>query len=349
MVFPFLYLACLQPIIMSNNLPSSIIDQALANQRRALFMDKKKAVLDALIGYKKELDHLNYSASVFLELLKFLVKEKGHYSGLRVYFASQRWSENDPCSRYIASNEEENLTLIFVPTIAIGQNGNTIHRDDLDHCFLISHNRLIRLPRPGEVEPFLDTASNWVRHYRTKIPALSVNGELVTGNGAFRETHCNWYKIGIFLDNPATPETPATPGLISYMEKLQSDQVNPLVAIRPQFACYTETDTYTDIPLHYQLTLLFELRQKNDPDPNPNPVIWSTKHHADDEKRAEMANANGGANRPAATLAAVAAPQAAVAEAAVAEGASNEATPDDADTGYPCPPALTCNGSQLPA
>jgi hypothetical protein len=335
---------------MSNNLPSSIIDQTLANQRRALFLDKKKAVLDGLIGFKKELDHLNYSVAVFLELLHFLVEEKRLYSGLRVYFASQRWSADDPCSRYIQSGEDENLTLIFVPTVAIGQNGNTIHRDDLDNCFIISHNRLIRLPRPGEVESVLDTASNWVKRYRTKIPALSVNGETVTGNGAFRETLCNWYKIAIFLDTPATPDTPdtpATPGLVSYMEKLQGDQVNPLVAIRPLFACYTDTDTYTNIPLQYQLTLLFELRQKNDPDPNPNPVMWAPRHRSDVERRAAVANGNGGSTKPAATQAGVA--EAAVADVAVAETAAGGAEPDDADTGYPCPPALTCLGSQLPA
>jgi hypothetical protein len=311
--------------------PSSIIDQALAKQRRDLFLDKKKAVLDGLIGYKNELDHLTYSVPVFLELLHFLAEQPGRYSGLRVYFASNLWNENDPSSRFIPEGQEENLTLIFVPTKEDQPNGTTIQRDDLDNCFIISHDRLIRLPNPREAAPGMDTASNWVKLYQKKLPALALDGAQVTGNGGFRDTICQWYRIGIFLDNPTTK----TQGLIRYIENLRDDLVNPLVAIRPLFACYTDTDTCpipngntgasagTDVPLHYQLSLLFELRQKNDPDPNPAPVVFSTRHRADDVKRGTVA-------------------QAAVAGAAAGAGS------DDADTGYPCPPANTCNGSLLP-
>jgi hypothetical protein len=319
--------------------PSSIIDQTLANQRRALFLEKKKAVLDGLIGYKKELDHLTYSVPVFLEVLHFLVEQPGRCSGWRVYFASQLWSENDPGSRFIPEGQEENLTLIFVPTEADQPNGTTIQRDDLDNCFIISHDRLIRLPNPREVAPGMNTASNWVKLYQKKLPALALDGAQVTGNGGFRDTTCQWYKIGIFLDNPTTK----TNGLIRYIENVRDDLVNPLVAIRPLFACYTETDTCTipdgntsasagtDVPLYYQLTVLFELRQKNDPDPNPAPVIFAMRHRADDVKRAAVAQA------------VVPAPPAAVAGAAGAGAGA-----DDSDTGYPCPPALNCNGGLLP-
>jgi hypothetical protein len=338
---------------MTNNLPSSIIDSTLASQRKSLFTDKKKAVLDGLIGYKSELDHLNYSVPVFLKLLHFLTEEPGQYSGMRVYFASQRWSEDDPCSRYIPSGQEENLTLIFVPTTAVGQNGDTIHRDDLDNCFIIAHNRLIRLPRPGQVAPVLDTASNWVKHYRKKLATLSVDGEQVTGNAGFRETNCHWYKIGIFVDS-TDKDGQVTPGLISYMEKLVKDPLNPLVAIEPQFACYTDTDTFApdadvSVPLYYQLTLLFELRQKKAPNP-----IFAMRHLADDEKRAAIA-------RPAAPVP-VSAPAprgpvvtgagggTAVAEAAVAAPltAAGTSKSNESDTGFPCPPAI-CGGSLLPA
>jgi hypothetical protein len=315
--------------------PSSIIDQTVANQRRALFLEKKKAVLDGLIGYKKELDHLTYSVPVFLELLHFLVEQPGRFSGLRVYLASNLWIENDPSSRYIPEGQEENLNLIFVPTKEEQPNGTTIQRDDLDNCFIISHDRLIRLPNPREAAPGLDTASNWVKLYQKKLPALALDGARVTGNGGFRDTISQWYKIGIFLDNPTTK----TQGLIRYIEDLKDDVVNPLAAIRPLFACYTQTDTCpnpdgntgttaaADVPLYYQLTLLFELRQKNDPDSDPAPVVFAMRHCADDVKRAAVAEAG------------VPAPTAAVAGAA---GAG--AGPDDSDTGYPCPPYI-CSGS----
>ncbi len=348
---------------MSNNLPSSIIDPTLAGQRRHYFLTKKKAVLDGLIGFKGELDHLTVSVPVFLELLNFLTEERRRYSGLRVYFASYRWSEDDPCSRYIPSGQEENLTLIFVPTTEVAQNGSTMQRDDLDNCFIIAHNRLIRLPNPGEVAPGLDTASNWVKHYQKKIPALSLDGARVTGNGGFRETNSHWYKIAIFLDGDDTP------GLISYIDKLRNDPVDPLLAIVPQFACYTNTDTAEvqmgtsatlSVPLQYQLTLLFQLRQKNDPVPNPVFFGFGMKHHLDDMKRALVqsegglavkgAGAEGGLAGAPAGAAPAGATQAAVAQAAVAQAplAAGQAQPEDSDTGFPCPPYI-CNGSNLPA
>ena len=351
MVFLFLYLAYLQSIIMSNNLPTSIIDPTLAGQRRQYFLTKKKAVLDGLIGYKAELDHLTISVPVFLELLHFLTEERRRYSGLRVYFASHLWSEEDPCSRYIPSGQEENLTLIFVPTTEIAQNGNTMQRDDLDNCFIIAHNRLIRLLNPGEVAPGLDTASNWVKHYQKKIPALSLDGARVTGNGAFRETNSHWYKIAIFLDGTDTP------GLISYIDKLRNDPVDPLLAIVPQFACYTPTDTAEvqmgtsatiSVPLQYQLTLLFELQQKNDPVPNPVFFGFGMKHHLDDLARA--AAEGGPAVKGEEVDGDIAVAPAAVAQKAVAAAplAAGQAQPEDSDTGFPCPPYI-CNGSNLPA
>jgi len=185
---------------------------------------------------------------------------------------------------------------------------------------------LIRLPNPREVAPGMDTASNWVKLYQKKLPALALDGARVTGNGGFRDTISQWYRIGIFLDNQATK----TQGLISYIENLRDDLVNPLIAIRPLFACYTQTDTCpnpdgntgttaaTDVPLYYQLTLLFELRQKNDPDSDPAPVVFAMKHRADDVKRAAVAGAAGAAGA----------------------GAGS----DDSDTGYPCPPYI-CSGS----
>ena len=346
---------------MSNNLPTSIIDPTLAGQRRHYFLTKKKSVLDGLIAYKGELDHLTYSVPVFLELLHFVTEEPGRYSGLRVYFASHLWSEDDPCSRYIPSGQEENLTLIFVPTTSVGQNGNTYHRDDLDNCFVIAHNRLIRLPRPGEVAPGLDTASNWVKHYQKKIPAMSLDGARVTGNGGYRETNSHWYKIEIFKDSADAP------GLISYIDKLRNDPVDPLVAIVPEFACYTTTDTAEiqtgpsatlSVPLQYQLTLLFQLQQQNDPSPNPVFFGFGMKHHLDDLARAAAkmlvpavpsGPASGGAlvqsDAGMAVKGANAVAQTAVAPAALAAG---QAQPEDSDTGFPCPPYI-CNGSLLPA
>jgi hypothetical protein len=337
---------------MSNNLPSSIIDPTLASQRRNYFLTKKKAVLDGLLGYKQEGDHLTYSVPAFLALLNVLTAKPGQYSGLRVYFASYSCHADDPNNQYIPEAGGDLLTLIFVPTTEVEQNGAPVNEDDPDNCYIIAQDKLIRLPRPGVGGPGLDTASRWVRHYQEKLPALSLDGVTTTGNKNFMDTRSQWYKIEIFTGILGKSE----PGLISFIKTLQSDPDNPLVAIVPQFAAYTDTDTYAEaegdpgIPLHYQLTLLFELRQKNDRVPNPKAARWATKHGADDRRRAAAAKQNAPTVVQRDAKLAVAGAAADMADAPEAPAAAADAAgSDDADTGYPCPPALTCLGSKLPA
>jgi hypothetical protein len=325
--------------------PLSIIDAALATQRRDYFLTKKKAVMDGLIGYRQEEDHLTYSVPVFLELLQVLTAKPGHYSGLRVYFASYSCHADDANNKYIPEAGADTLTLIYVPTTEVVQHGETINQDDLDNCYLIARDKLVHLPRPGVSGPGRDTASRWVRHYQEKLPAMSRDGATVTGNAAFMDTKSHWYKIEIFTGTLGMPN----PGLISYIKSLQSDPNNPLVAIVPQFACYIDTDTSAEtagapaVPLHYQLTVLFELQLQNDQVPNPNPVMFATKHDADDRRRAAAAKPDTPVVRQDVRLPAGGA-AAETADAAVAPAGAQP----ESDTGFPCPPYI-CSGGLVPA
>lgn len=287
--------------------PPSIIDPILAAQRIDYYTSKKKAVLDGIIG-KPEIDHITYEVPVFLQLLNFLTNGPRKYSGLRVYFASHLFSATDPGNQYIPADRENNLTLVFVPTLAVTKGSSTFNGDDLDNCFIIADKQLIRLSNTGNKASGRDTASNWIGHYQERLPAMSKDGARVTRNPAFNETKSLWYRMGIFVDGPGQP------GLVTYIQDLLKDPVNPLTAIVARMGCYTPTDkSRGDLPLEYQMTLLFELHLKNNPGSNPI-VLVTTKRPV---VHADAATATAGLD-------------------------------PESDTGFPCPPD-ECIGSLLPA
>jgi hypothetical protein len=177
---------------------------------------------------------------------------------------------------------------------------------------------LIRLANAGNKASGKDTASNWIGHYQERLPAMSRDGAKVTKNAAFNDTRSLWYRMGIFVDSPAGPDSPEQPGLVSYIQDLLKDPVNPLTAIIARMGCYTPTDksseTSGSLPLEYQMTLLFELHLKNNP--GPNPIVLATKRRA------------------------VVHPDSAT--------ATTKVYYPESDTGFPCPPD-ECVGSLLPA
>ena len=288
--------------------PPSIIDPILAGQRLDNFTSKKKAVLDGIIG-KPEIDHIRYEVPVFLQLLNFLTNGPRKYSGLRVYFASHLFSATDSGNQYIPAGRENNLTLIFVPTLAVTKGTTVFNGDDLDNCFIIANNQLIRLSNAGNNTSGKDTASNWISHYQQRLPEMNQDGARVTRNPAFNDTKSLWYRMGIFVDSPDQP------GLVTYIQDLLKDPVNPLSAIVARMGCYTATDKSSSglISLEYQMTLLFELHLQNNPDPNP--IVLATKRRPVVHK--DSATVSTGMN-------------------------------PESDTGFPCPPD-ECTGSLLPA
>jgi hypothetical protein len=292
--------------------PPSIIDPILADQRIDYFTKTKKAVLDGIIR-KPEIDHIRYEVPVFLQLLNFLTNGPRKYSGLRVYFASHLLSATDSGNQYIPAGCENNLTLIFVPTLAVTKGNTVFNGDDLDNCFIIAGNQLVRLSNAGNNKSGKDTASNWISHYQEKLPAMNQDGARVTRNAAFNDTKSLWYRMAIFVDSQ-DQDGQVQPGLVSYIQDLLKDPVNPLSAIVARMGCYTPTDkSFHGLPLEYQMTLLFELHLQNNE--GPNPVVLATKRrpvvHADSATVGTHAN-------------------------------------PESDTGFPCPPD-ECLGSLLPA
>ncbi|HEY4063716.1 MAG TPA: hypothetical protein VGM30_17530 [Puia sp.] len=232
--------------------PVCIIPAALAEARIKYFMDNKKPILDGMIAYKPEIEKITYSPSVFLQLLGILMKTPGKYSGVRVYFGSYLWSDTDPGIKYIPAGMEENLVLLFVPTIADGSTGNIVHKDDTTSIYAISFNQLVLLPDPSNTIPAKDTASNWIRHFQSKIPSLNMKAIRTTGNAAFDETRSNWYKIENFIDTD-----PNCIGLATFIQTLQ--KAGNLVCIDTHPACYTPKDSFDEA----KLTLVFVLKSSN--------------------------------------------------------------------------------------
>jgi hypothetical protein len=245
----------------SDQIPGCIIDPGLAQKRIGHYTDQqKKDVLSGLIGYKDEIETVDYPLGPFLELLDFITMEPGRFSGLRVYFASYLWSDTDPGSKYIPTGLEENLTLVFVPTINTpnpANPGSSVPQDDVTNIFTICFNKLQRLPNPRTAPRGQDTASNWIRHFQNKYPVLNPDGVQKAKNLNFKETRSIWYQIGMFVDNDQRI------GLVSFMKCLQKDPDNPLIGVQAKMACYDHSDNQPNFQIEYQLTPVFMLHLKN--------------------------------------------------------------------------------------
>jgi hypothetical protein len=286
-------------------IPPCIIEDGCSKSRIALFTGTKKSVMDKSIGYKKEISSITYSVRGFLSLLGFVADLKRKYDGMRVYFASYLNDEGNPDSELIPAGQEDNLTLIFVPTRTIFKNSIKLHQDDIDNCLVIvnDHYQNLLTPRSDPRNP--DTASDWIRNFQqSRIPDLENDGVSFTGNAYFKETRSTWYSIETF-------SLPGKPDLITYINCLWKDPDNPLVSIIARFAGYIKTDA--PFPF-YQLTLVFDLHQKND-----GVVIDSA-----------FGSQKSGSHEP---------------------QSKDHFTFAPADTGLPCPPDVGCQSgaSRLPA
>jgi hypothetical protein len=242
----------------------AIIQKPVSDARIALFINSKKKILDDALYPQTENSFLVYSFDVFIRMLELFAYRRDMYNGIRVYFASYLSVDGDPGCDYIPAGQEGKLTLIFVPTKQ-GKDPdgspNIENIDDIDNCYTICNNVLFRLSNPTNVPSRADTASNWIRSFQSKIANLEKDGKTYTGSTSFRETRSLWYSMQSIAGNNADDA-----GLISYarcMSQTPDDPTNPVDGVIAKFASFLASDG-KPYP-YYQMTLIFDLHQKNDP------------------------------------------------------------------------------------
>lgn len=263
---------------MSNCIkPSTHIGAEEADNRVQLYLDNKMPILSACIEYKNELRYITYKPKGFQNLLRIL-NDVPYYDGIRIYFASYLYNPFDPEGNALIPGQPDNpnddctdhLALIFVPTTLEEQeqeNGDIkyIHRDDINNCWIIKGEEVKKLKSPPTSggNPRRDTASSWIGYYQAlKLPKLTKNGQMLTGNVKYGDAKSIWYgkkDWGHRDDNK---------GLLDYVTCLVNDTTNPLKDVIVRFAAYPfpagqDFDPTTDPA--YQLTLIFSFRQVSEP------------------------------------------------------------------------------------
>jgi hypothetical protein len=241
----------------------AIIEKPVSDARIALFLNKKKKILDDALYPQTDNAFVVYSFEVFIRMMEIFAFRRDIYNGVRVYPGSYLTVAGDPGSDYIPAGQEGKLTLIFVPTKpGKDQDGspNGLNVDDADNVYTICGNMLVHLPNPANVPPRASTASNWIRNFQNKLPNLEKDGSTFTGNTSFKETRSLWYSMNSIAGNNMDD-----PGLISYarcMNQTPDDPTNPVDGVIAKFACFLPNDG-KQYP-YYQLTLIFDLHQKQD-------------------------------------------------------------------------------------
>ena len=177
---------------------------------------------------------------------------------MRVYFASYLNDDSNPDSDFILPGQEDNLTLIFVPTRTVTRNNMTLHQDDITNCLIIVNNQYQKLLTPSTNPNNPDTASDWIRYFQqSRIPDLENDGMPFTNNPYFKETRSTWYSLKTIKDPDGKPD------LITFINCLMGGSgYNPLVSVIARFACYVPDDKpFSLLPVD---ALVFDLHQKND-------------------------------------------------------------------------------------
>lgn len=245
---------------MSCTSTGCIVPSNRSGERIKLFSTTKKKVLDDCNYPQTENAVISYPFEIFIRMLEIFAYRRDIYSGLRVYLASYLNVPGDPGSSHIPANHEGKLTLIFVPTRSPD---GIHHKDDLSNMYTICDNRLVQLPDPSTVPARADTASNWIRNFQqNRVSSLEADGKKVTGNNTYLETRSLWYSMDSIAGDGHLEV-----GLIAFARCMNQAQVNPVDGIVVRFACFVPGDNagQTGKYPYYQLTLIFDLHQQNDP------------------------------------------------------------------------------------
>jgi hypothetical protein len=300
------------PADYSMNCPpgKAILPEDLGSKRIKAFRDPNKfKVLDQItlkaVG-KNARKFYQLNLDKFQELLsKFRDPD---YNGIRAYFACYPDKPNNRERGIVPIGEEGQLTLIFVPTRKF-DDLDTGTDDPAEFWHLGTDGELTPLPIPGTVPPEQDTVTRWIRHYReNRMKALEQDG-IETKNPEFKETRSHWYDLKIIAGDVPSNDI----GLIAFVEcarRETENNPNPVVGLYIQWAAFLTDEKEPQKYPPYQLTVIFQLRQKNDPLPSEDvlPLV-------------------GGLSFGSISI------------------SMNQIIP--ADTGLPCPPLNYCPGSAI--
>jgi hypothetical protein len=244
------------PQLPNQCMSSCIIDDTLASSREGLFTKYKQPLLSPLVPSKSEDAGIPIDLNKFLNLLIQFRDSPKAYSGMRIYFATcldQAGSVSVPAGR------EGHMTLIIVPTLPLQ---GKIARDDASSYYHL-YDQLAPLPAPLPVPSDSDPVSKWIGHFcDDRRNVLQNDGTSKTPG--FRETCSLWYPMSTIAGTSAGPGS-GDIGMINAIQCGMNYEDNPIISLSAQYACFCQNEVDMHIFPYYQMTVIFDLHQKNDP------------------------------------------------------------------------------------
>ncbi|HXB06604.1 MAG TPA: hypothetical protein VNW04_05805 [Puia sp.] len=231
------------------DLPQSVceLDACLAQQRKALFAGFKVFALNDMHPNRSEVCNIKVDINAFLALLKkFSANAK--YNGVRIYFATCLDTVGSPS---VPGGQEGHLSLIMAPTTQ-HSSSDPLGGDDDPHEYYHLFKACTKLTD-------LKTKTNWLQHYSfNRRPNLIDHVRAITRSQDSSETSCLWYPMAI-IGGDGTDK-----GMIGVIADALADTSNPVTGFTVEFGCFVKAEEIPDTYPYYQLTLLFEIHQKND-------------------------------------------------------------------------------------
>jgi hypothetical protein len=231
--------------------PFPSIPIQVAKDSISLFKDHKKTAIKKAHPAKDEKEFISYDPAAFLSLLTRFSDPVKKYTGFRVYPASFKAGSGD---QFIPVQEEELLTLIFIPTTG----STTQPQSDLTNCCFIFNNQVVS---KDATQPDGQFIRDWIKYYQgDRITELEKDGKIITGNDNFSETRSLYYLMDNFGHRPGSGSSSGNDGVIDYIECRMKDPVNTLTAVVAYFAGFPVKAVAVGgtTPIGYQLTLIFD-------------------------------------------------------------------------------------------
>jgi len=243
------------PVLPPQCHSGSVLPDVLANARKKLFTQHKLPALNPMVPHSGKED-----SGIKIDLFKFRdlliqFRDAKIYTGMRVYFAT---CLDTPGSPHVPGGREGHLTLIIVPTKPTTQGQTIGGTDDPKHYYHL-YDDCRPLPVPSSGSSGDDAVTHWTGHFKNhRRPGLLKDGATVTSSSGFEETESLWYSIRTIAGDASDI------GMIGSIQCGIDFSDNPVIGLTAEYCCFIEKEDEPKIYPFYQLSLMFELHQRDD-------------------------------------------------------------------------------------
>jgi hypothetical protein len=176
---------------------------------------------------------------------------------MRVYFAVADQGVNSPTN--LPPDQVGKLTVIFVPTI-INSNYAKGGDDDPSQCWWLYNKIQYNFPKRDPAHPENDGANRWISNYRAyKVggpKGLRADGRKNSGNKKFEETNSIWYDMA-YIKGQKLSDGTIDCGMIGYINDRLNSTTDQIDSLNVRFGGYDMSENSDSFP-YYQLLVQFD-------------------------------------------------------------------------------------------